>query len=121
MACTCIVQQVFYHGVQNTIPCSMTVHVQSFGISINTLIYLDIQFTSDGKCVNDVRRTLSADMMDTLELDEMWFYRCMVCILWKERIINEEVLRKVHLVKTMLKDRWNSLDMSWGKQNWSIL
>ena len=43
-------------------------------------------------------------MIDKLESAEMWFYRRMLRISWKERITNEEVLRRVHSGRTMLKE-----------------
>ena len=39
-----------------------------------------------------------------IEAAEMWFFRRMLKISWTDRVSNEEVLRRVNMPRTMLKD-----------------
>ena len=112
-------------------------------------IYLSSMFTSDGRCVQVVRRrigiaksaftslekvlksrdiklqlrirvlkcyvwstllygsetwTFTSDLMKQLEAIEMWFLRRMLRISYKDRVTNEEVLRRAKVDKTLMKD-----------------
>ena len=48
--------------------------------------------------------TLNKTLKMKIEAAEMWFYRRMLKISWTDRVSNEEVLRRVDMPRTMLKD-----------------
>ena len=115
---------------------------------VNSFIYLGSMFTSDGRCVQDVRRrigiaksactsldnvlksrdiklqlrirvlkcyvwstllygsktwTLTSDLIKQLEATEMWFLGKMLRISYKNRVTNEEVLRRANVDRTLMK------------------
>ena len=128
--------------------CNITIHGTSLE-QVNSFIYLGSMFTSDGRCVQDVRRrigiaksaftslekvlksrdiklqlrirvlkcyvwstllygsetwTLTSDLMKQLEATEMWFLRRMLRISYKDKVTNEEVLRRAKVDRTLMKD-----------------
>ena len=48
--------------------------------------------------------TLTSDLMKQLEATEMWFLRRMLRISYKDRVTNEEVLRRANVDRTPMKD-----------------
>ena len=48
--------------------------------------------------------TLSRELINRLNAAEMWFYRRMLRIRWTDRITNEEVLRRIGMQRTLVKD-----------------
>ena len=128
--------------------CNITIHGTSLE-QVNSFIYLGSMFTSDGRCVQDVRLrigiaksaftslekvlksrdiklqirirvlkcyvwstllygsktwTLTSDLRKQLEATEMWFLRRMLRISYKDRVTNEEVLRRANIDRTLMKD-----------------
>ena len=47
---------------------------------------------------------LTSDLMKQLEATEMWFLRIMLRISYKDRVTNEEVLRRTKVDRTLTKD-----------------
>ena len=115
---------------------------------VNSCIYLGSMFTSDGRCVQDIRRrigiaqsaftslekvlksrdiklqlrirvlkfyvwstqlyewetwTLTSDFMKQLTATEMRFLRRMLRISYKDRVTNEEVIRRTNVDRTLMK------------------
>ena len=54
--------------------------------------------------VNAIVRTLTSDLMKQLEETKMWFIRIMLRISYKDRVTNEEVLRRANVDRTLVKD-----------------
>ena len=48
--------------------------------------------------------TLTGDLMNQLEVTEIWFLRRMLRISYKDRVTNEEVLRRANVYRTLMKD-----------------
>ena len=48
--------------------------------------------------------TLSRGLINKLNAAEMWFYRRMLRISWTDRITNEEVLRRIGMQRTLVKE-----------------
>ena len=48
--------------------------------------------------------TLSRGLINKLNAAEMWFYRRMLRISWTNRITNEEVLRRIGMQRTLVKE-----------------
>ena len=48
--------------------------------------------------------TLTSDLMKQLEAAEIWFLRRMLRISYKDRVTNEEVLRRANVDRTLMKD-----------------
>ena len=48
--------------------------------------------------------TLTSDLMKQLEATEMWFLRRMLRISYKDKVTNEEVLRRAKVDRTLMKD-----------------
>ena len=65
--------------------------------------------------------TLTSDLMKQLEATGMWFLCRMLRISYKDRVTNEEVLRRAYVDRTLMKDivkrQMKFLDMSLGKRN----
>ena len=57
--------------------------------------------------VNAILRTGNmdtSDLMKQLEATEMWFLRRMLRISYKDRVTNDEVLRRANVDRTLMKD-----------------
>ena len=48
--------------------------------------------------------TVTSDLMKQLEATEMWFLRRMLRISYKDKVTNEEVLRRAKVDRTLMKD-----------------